>query len=84
MPRAQDAQERRVSVLHGTPMVRCDYVQDERYIAKSTWMCGAIVSVSQGTPMVRCDCFSLAQHSYCAVRLLMAGTITVSSHRRHP
>jgi hypothetical protein len=43
MPRAQDAQERRVSVSHGTPIVRCDYVQDERYIAKSTWMCGAIV-----------------------------------------
>jgi len=23
---------------------RGDYVQDERYIARSTWMCGAIVS----------------------------------------
>jgi hypothetical protein len=25
--------------------VRRGYVQDERYIARSTWMCGAIVSV---------------------------------------
>jgi hypothetical protein len=33
MPRAQDAQERPVSVLHGTTIVRCDYVQDERYAA---------------------------------------------------
>jgi hypothetical protein len=24
---------------------RGDYVQDERYIARSTWMCGAMVSV---------------------------------------
>jgi hypothetical protein len=32
-----------VSVLQNTPIVRCDYVQDERYIAKSTRMCGAIV-----------------------------------------
>jgi hypothetical protein len=32
-----------VSVVHNTPIVRRDYAQDVRYIAKSTWMCGAIV-----------------------------------------
>jgi hypothetical protein len=41
---------------------RGDYVQDERYIARSTWMCGAIVSGLHSISMdVRRDCVSLAQ-----------------------
>ena len=52
-----------------------DYVQDkvrpgtgregalgyERYIAKSTWMCGAIVSELQNITILRCDCLRIAQ-----------------------
>jgi len=55
---------------------RGDYVQDERYIARSTWMCGAIVSGFHSTPMdVRCDCLRFPQHTHgCAVRLSPVST----------
>jgi DNA-directed RNA polymerase subunit RPC12/RpoP len=52
---------------------RGDYVQDERYIARSTWMCGAIVSVLQNTPIVRCD--YVQDERYIARSTWMCGAI---------
>jgi hypothetical protein len=52
------------------------YVQDERYIARSTWMCGAIVSVSHNlsTGQGETGNQSRGQPGLCAVRLFQVCT----------
>jgi hypothetical protein len=59
-----------VSVLHDTPIVRCDYVQDERYAAGAGRAGAARVS--------------FARHTNCAVRLFMAGTTPKQSRPASP
>jgi hypothetical protein len=58
MPRAQDAQERRVSVSHGTPIVRCDCVSLARHTN------GAVRLFQSRTALLLCGAIVNGRHNY--------------------